>query len=460
MTRPHVLVIEDDDRCRTTLTDWLIDDGFEVIAAADGETGLARAAEADVVVLDYNLPDIDGFEVLRRIARMNPDVPVIMMTGHASVEHAVAAMKRGAFHYVPKPMELASIAELVRGALRVSVARRRRQDRTAIDDPCAAIIGRSSQTEAVRKMIRKLGRSGATVLITGESGTGKDLAARAVHAASPRASGPFTNITCTALPTTLLESELFGHERGAFTDAKVRRQGLIEQSVGGTVFLDEIGDMDPMLQAKLLRVLEEKRFRRVGGNEDLQADVRVLAATNVDLESAVARKEFREDLYYRLAVLMLHVPPLRERRDDIEVLVEHFVAQVSADLGGSPVRVSEGAMRALVTHAWPGNVRELRNVIERAVLLADGAPIEPDDLQLAGAGGGRTGPLVYLPPGGLQLRDVERDLVVQALERTDGNITHAARLLGMSRDQVRYRVQKFELGSDDGGREPDPDPVR
>ena len=305
-------------------------------------------------------------------------------------------------------------------------------------------------------MIRRLGRSGATVLITGESGTGKDLAARALHAASPRGDGPFTNITCTALPSTLLESELFGHERGAFTDAKARRRGLIEQSAGGTVFLDEIGDMEPGLQAKLLRVLEDKRFRRVGGNEDVEADVRILAATNVDLKAAVARKEFREDLYYRLAVLMLHIPPLRERRDDIEPLVRHFVGRASAELGGPAPRVSDAAMRELTTHAWPGNVRELRNVIERAVLLAEGGTIEPDDMQLAGGDGTGAGRLVHLPPGGVDLRTVERDLVEQALERTGGNITHAARLLGMTRDQVRYRVQKFGLGS--GRAEPDPEP--
>ena len=461
MPGSHVLVIDDDERCSSSLKDWLTGDGFVVTAVGRGRAGLLHAGPVDVVLLDYKLPDIDGFEVLRRLSARDPSVPVIMMTGHASVEHAVEAMKCGAFHYVVKPVGLASVAECVREALVVSAARKRVSGEATDADPCAPIIGVSKKIAAVRTMIGKLGRSGATVLITGESGTGKNLAARALHRTSPRAAGPFTNITCTALPTTLLESELFGYERGAFTDAKARRRGLLEQAAGGTVFLDEIGDMEPVLQAKLLRVLEEKRFRRVGGNEDLVADVRVLATTNVDLMAAVASKDFREDLYYRLAVLKLHIPPLRERREDIEPLVTHFVAQACLELGVAERRVSDAAMRELTTHAWPGNVRELRNVVERAVLLADGDAIEPADLQLAGGGGDARAPQLALPPGGVDVRHLERELVEQALERTAGNATHAGRLLGMSRDQIRYRVSKFGLnaGRPDSESDPDSDPA-
>ena len=308
-----------------------------------------------------------------------------------------------------------------------------------------AIVGRSTAITELRTLVHKLGgRGDATVLVTGESGTGKDLVARAIHGCSPRSSHPFVNVTCTALPSQLLESELFGHERGAFTDAKTRHLGLLEQARGGTLFLDEIGDMEPALQAKLLRVLEEKRFRRVGGTADIDADVRIVAATHADLRARVRAGTFRQDLYYRLAVLLVDVPSLRVRKEDVEELALFFLGRVCMSAGKRCVHLSRSAVRKLEQYDWPGNVRELRNVIERAVYLTDGASIRAADLQLASSCGSST-PMFALPPEGIDLDALQRDLVVQALERSRGNVTQAARLLGLNRDQMRSRVQKYGL---------------
>jgi two-component system response regulator AtoC len=309
-----------------------------------------------------------------------------------------------------------------------------------------AIVGRSAAITELRSLIQKVGCTGdATVLIAGESGSGKDLVARAIHGSSRRRSHPFVNVTCTALPTNLLESELFGHERGAFTDAKTRHLGLLEQARGGTLFLDEIGDMEPTLQAKLLRVLEDRRFRRVGGTADIDADVRIVAATHADLRARVQVGKFREDLYYRLAVLLVDVPSLRTRTDDVEPLARFFLARMCGAAGKPILQVSSAALRKLEQHDWPGNVRELRNVIERAVYLTDGTSIGSADLRLAYAPQPSTC-MFELPAGGIDIEALQRDLVVQALERTRGNVTQAARLLGMNRDQMRYRVAKYSLG--------------
>ncbi|MCX4243499.1 sigma-54-dependent transcriptional regulator [Paraliomyxa miuraensis] len=443
-------MVEDDDEARAALRIWLEREGFAVCTSPCGRQALAVPASGlDAVVLDFGLPDVDGFDVLRRLRATAPRLPVIMLTGQGSVEHAVEAMKRGAFHYVTKPVALDELARVLREA--VAIRRRPQQVRRAGPspsaaleaDPTTALVGPSEAMARVRGLIHKLGRaSEATVLVTGESGTGKDLAARALHAVSARAGRRLTNVTCTALPTTLLESELFGHERGAFTDAKARHRGLLEQAAGGTIFLDEIGDMDPSLQAKLLRVLEDKRYRRVGGTEDLWADVRVVAATHVDLPAAVREGRFREDLYYRLAVLVLPMPALRERPQDVPALVRSFLERHAAD-GDEIPRVTDDALRTMMAHDWPGNVRELRNVIERAVVLCEDGIIDVDDLELLRPPTSHGVAELSLPTGGIDIRRLERELLLQALERTRGNVTRAARLLGMSRDQVRYRIQKL-----------------
>ncbi len=318
--------------------------------------------------------------------------------------------------------------------------------KAATADSLDVVIGESEAMRTVKALVRKVARSPlSTILLRGDSGTGKNLLARAIHARSARADGPFLNITCSSLPETLLESELFGHERGAFTDAKQQRRGLLQQADGGTVFLDEIGDISAALQIKLLRFLEERIFRRLGGAEDIRVDARVVAATHCDLEAAVARGDFREDLYYRLSVLPVALPPLRERRGDIPLLVQHFIAGFNLELGKKVSAVSPEALARLEAHAWPGNVRELRNVVERAMLLAESGTLEADDLVLLPA---RERPACgfALPPEGIDFAALERDLVAQALERAGGNQTHAARLLRLSRDQLRYRVEKFGLG--------------
>ena len=315
-------------------------------------------------------------------------------------------------------------------------------------DPLDAIIGESAPMQAVKSLVRKVARSPAsTVLLRGESGTGKNLVAQALHQRSQRADGPFLNITCSSLPETLLESELFGHERGAFTDAKQKRSGLLQLAHHGTAFLDEIGDISPALQVKLLRFLEERVFRRVGGAADVRVDARIVAATHHDLEAAVADGRFRSDLYYRLSVLPVHLPPLRERAGDVTRLARHFVALFAEELGRSIAGISPAALERLAEHSWPGNVRELRNVIERAVLLAEGDVLQSQDLVLLTPPPQAAAARFQLPPDGLDLAALERDLVAQALAHAGGNRTRAARLLHLSRDQLRYRVEKFGLGA-------------
>jgi two-component system, NtrC family, response regulator AtoC len=319
--------------------------------------------------------------------------------------------------------------------------------KTETSDPLDAIIGGSEAMRAVKSRIRKVARSPAsTVLLRGESGTGKNLLARALHLRSRRAQGPFLNITCSALPDSLLESELFGHERGAFTDAKQQRKGLLQQADGGTAFLDEIGDISPAMQVKLLRFLEERVFRRVGGSHDIHVEARIVAATHCDLEAAVAAGAFREDLYYRLSVLPVKLPPLRERRGDIALLVRYFVGNLNREFEKNVTAISPAALARLEAYHWPGNVRELRNVVERAMLLVEGSTLEAGDLELLPARG-RAAPILELPAEGVDLAALERDLVAQALAAASGNKTQAARLLHLSRDQLRYRVEKFDLAS-------------
>jgi two-component system response regulator AtoC len=453
----RVLVVDDEQLIRWSLTERLREDGYDVAEAATAAEAIDRAdVGVDLALLDYKLPDEDGVVVLRKLHEMDPDTLVIMLTAHTSVETVVQAMKAGAFDYATKPFDLDDVSRRVARALETT--RLRRELRTLRDSLArpfglASIIGESEPLQSVKSLVRKVAASpSSTVLVMGESGTGKDLVAKVIHYLSGRAARPFLNITCSALPEALLESELFGHERGAFTDARQQKRGLLEQADEGTVFLDEIGEMTPALQAKLLRVLEEKAFRRIGGTGDIHVDVRVVAATNRDLEERVRSGHFREDLFYRLNVLRVEMPPLRARTGDIALLAQHFVETFSREFK-RPVRgLSHSAEAALTAYGWPGNVRELRNLVERAVLLCEGELLQPadfDSLHTAKAKPASANGGFALPAEGVNLEEVERSLVVQALERAGGNQTRAAAFLGMHRDQIRYRVEKFGLKKSD-----------
>jgi len=450
MQAATVLVVDDEQLIRWSLAERLKQEGYRVVEADTAASALERHAEGvDLILLDYKLPDGDGLSVLKQVKDADTDTLVILLTAHSSVDMAVAAMKGGAYHYANKPFNLDEIALLVEKALETTRLRREvRALRASQAQPFGIdrIVGESRAIAEAKALMLKVAASPAsTVLLTGESGTGKDLAAKVLHYASSRASRPFMNITCSALPDTILESELFGHERGAFTDARSQKRGLLESADGGTVFLDEIGEMAPQLQAKLLRFLEDKTFKRVGGVADIKVDVRVIAATNRQLEDEVKKGRFREDLYYRLNVLPIVLPPLRSRPEDIPALVHYFVDAYNTEFRKRVRGVSGEAMRVLKSYGWPGNVRELRNAVERAMLLAEGDQLTADHFPVATSAGARLTEAVELPASGIDLEQLERSLVVQALERSGWNQTRAAVLLGLNRDQIRYRIEKFKL---------------
>jgi len=450
MLNPTVLVVDDEQLIRWSLTERLKDEVYRVVEAETAASALERHAEGvDLVLLDYKLPDGDGMSVLKQIKDADEDTLVILLTGHSSVDMAVDAMKHGAYHYANKPFNLDEIAVLVEKALETTRLRREVKALRASQGPSFGIdriVGDSRAVRDAKGLLQKVAQSPAsTVLLTGESGTGKDLAAKVVHHLSDRAGRPFMNITCSALPDTILESELFGHERGAFTGADRQKRGLLETADGGTVFLDEIGEMAPQLQAKLLRFLEEKTFKRVGGVVDIRVDVRVVAATNRKLEDEVKKGRFREDLYYRLNVLPIVLPPLRTRAEDIPALVNYFVDAYNREFRKKVRGVSDEAIKRLTTYGWPGNIRELRNAVERAMLLVEGDTLTAEQFPMAEAGAARLTEGVELPPTGIDLEQLERSLVVQALDRSGWNQTKAAGFLGLNRDQIRYRIEKFKL---------------
>jgi DNA-binding NtrC family response regulator len=451
----NLLLVEDDALTRRSIASRLRTAGHRVREAdsVGAARSLVSAESFDVVLLDHRLPDGSGFDVMQDVDSRLGGVPIVMLTAHASVDHAVEAMRRGAFAYVQKPVEPEELdAHVARAMETVDLRRENGRLRRLAEEVGGAddFLGSSAAASALREQVRRVARSPArAVLLEGESGSGKGLVARMIHAESPRAGKPFVSITCSAMPEALLESELFGHEPGAFTDARKRKIGLVEAAEGGTLFLDEIGDMAPALQAKLLGILEERRFRRLGGLREIDSDVRVLSATHRDLRALVKSGAFREDLLYRLRVVPLRIPALRERLEDVPALAERFAQQVAADAGRPAVRLSAAALSALARRGWPGNVRELRNAVERAVILAPGSEIDAEAFSEE-VGPARaededraSGPA--LPPGGIKIEEWTDALVRQALERSHGNQSAAARLLGMSRDQVRYRMQRLGL---------------
>jgi DNA-binding NtrC family response regulator len=448
MNHANILVVDDESLVRWSLKERLEEHGYDVAEAETSAAALGQPiADIDLVLLDFKLPDGDGLDVLRQIKERSPDTLVIMMTGYSTVENAVEAMKRGAYHYVNKPFNLDEVMLLVEKALETSQLRREvraLRSGQGKEFGLAAIIGESEAMKTAKALMARVAASPAsTVLLSGETGTGKDLAAKAIHFNSGRAARQFVNITCSALPEQLLESELFGHERGAFTDARQQKRGLFETADGGTLFLDEIGEMTLPLQSKLLRFLEEKAFKRVGGLSDIRVDVRVIAATNRDLEEEVKGGRFREDLFYRLQVMPIALPPLRARLGDVPLLAAFLIDRFNTEFRKKVRGLSPSATQMLEQYGWPGNVRELRNAIERAMLLADGDRLEASDLTTLTR---TVSPVQFkLPAEGVNIEDVERQLLVQALERSKGNQTQAAQLLGINRDQVRYRIEKFGL---------------
>jgi len=451
--RPVILIVDDDPGIRESFR-LILEEHYELIEAGDGRQAIeiVRTSDIDLVLLDIRLPEMDGIEVLERIKALDDQVEVILVTAVKTVRTAVAAMKLGAFDYVTKPFEEDDLLSVVRRALERRSLEREvvflRSELARRHDP-GEIVGHHPEMQKLFRLIAQVARNATTVLITGESGTGKELVARAIHRQSPRRDKPFVPVNPAALSETLLESELFGHEKGSFTGAFQRKLGKLEMAQGGTLFLDEIGTLKPELQGKLLRVLQEREIERVGGTRTIRIDVRVIAATNADLKQAVATHAFREDLYYRLNVMPISVPPLRDRRDDIPLLVEHFIRRYNAEMNKHVDGLSPEAMTVLREYPWPGNVRELQNIIERLVGLVEAPIIGVNDLPLD----------VLLPDSAVRLRqaetlplrqateEFEKQIVMRVLERVRWNRSEAARILGIHRNSLKTMLTRWDLGN-------------
>jgi DNA-binding NtrC family response regulator len=449
MKKPSILLIDDDDSLRRVMEFSLTEAGYMVQTAASGEEGLMLFERGffDAVITDITMPGISGMEVLAKIRERDEGLPVIVITAYGTIESAVEAMKQGAFDYITKPFNRDELRLTLVKALRMRRLEKENVElRAEITDRYRfdSIVGSSEKTRDVLDMAGRVAASDASVLITGESGTGKELLAKGIHYNSPRADGPFVAVNCAAIPEHLIESELFGHVRGAFTGAVKDKEGKFELAASGTLFLDEIGDLRVDLQAKILRVLQERQVDRVGGKHPVSVDVRIIAATNKDIERAVKEGAFREDLYYRLSVITLHMPPLRERRDDIPMLVQHFLKKFNRD---SDVRIDPEALTMLTAYGWPGNVRELENSIERASVLRRGEAITPaelpDKLRKEKASVGNI--ILNLPDEGISLEDLEKNLIIKALEKHKGNQTRAAEYLGITRPTLIYRMDKYGI---------------
>ena len=443
MRKATILVIEDEEKHRRVIGLHLASADYDVKAVGTAEEGWKLAGDVDLILTDLKLPGMDGLEFLGKLRDQNSHTPVIVMSAFGTIENAVEAMKRGAVDFLPKPFSLDHLTVVVEKALEVRKLRdENRELREALGEryKFENIIGHSAAMQEIFATITRVAPTRATVLLAGESGVGKDMIARAIHQHSPRKDRPFVKINCTAIPENLMESELFGYEKGAFTGANVSKPGKFEQANTGTVMLDEIGDVPPSIQVKLLRILQEREFERLGSNKTLQTDVRVVAATNVDLRAALEQGTFREDLYYRLNVVPINIPPLRERKEDIPYLVEHFAKK----FGGE---ISESAMERLTAYHWPGNVRELENVVERSILLASGPRVEAGDVKIEMAPGRARQAFAtdaFLPEG-MTLDQYEQSIIREALKRASGNKSQAARLLGLTRNALRYRLAQMGI---------------
>jgi DNA-binding NtrC family response regulator len=451
---PAVLIIEDEAKMRRLLELNLGEDGFATFSAGDAEAGLKLLREhaIDLVVTDLKLPGMNGLEFLQAVKRQNAALPVVVMTAFGSVETAVEAMKAGASDYVLKPFSLTEMRMVIHKELDVRDLREENRSlREALGRRYAHpnVVSRSAKMQEVLATVERVAPTNSTVLLGGESGVGKDLIARAIHEKSRRASGPFIKINSTAIPENLLESELFGYERGAFTGAAASKPGKFELADKGTLFLDEIGDVPAATQVKLLRVLQEREFERLGGTRTVKVDVRLIAATNRDLRAALEEGTFREDLYYRLNVVPIDIAPLRQRREDIPDLVNLFISRFAADSGKSVESISPEAMQILVNYHWPGNVRELQNIVERACALAKGNVLQAADIHLdVRPAKASNGPGSFLPEG-MTLEQWEDEMVQEALRRANGNKSQAARLLGLSRNALRYRLSKIGIADEE-----------
>jgi DNA-binding NtrC family response regulator len=453
----NILIVEDEPRMRRLLEISLSEDGHTVHAAGDAENGLLhlRKGSADLVVTDLKLPGMNGLEFLQEGKRLNPALPFIVMTAYGSVETAVDAMKAGASDYVLKPFTMAEMKLVINKELDVQQVR---DENVRLKEALGKryhfqnIVGRSKKMQEVLALVERVAPTNSTVLIGGESGVGKDLIARAIHQNSRRASGPFIKINSTAIPDTLFESELFGFERGAFTGALASKPGKFELADKGTLFLDEIGDVPAAIQVKLLRVLQEREFERLGGTKTLKVDIRMITATNRDLRAALEERTFREDLYYRLNVVPIDIPPLREHKEDIPDLVNHFLVRFAADSGKNIEGITPAAISALMEYHWPGNIRQLENSVERAVALSSGRMITENDIHLdsrqsKGAGTASASADQFLPEG-ITLEQWEDNMIREALRRANGNKSQAARLLGLSRNALRYRLGKLGVADE------------
>jgi DNA-binding NtrC family response regulator len=445
MARKNILVVDDEKSQREILEMILTEEGYDVTTAASGEAAIkfAKDRRFDLALTDLKMTGMDGLELLQHLLGLDSSIIVILLTAHGSIDSAKEALRRGAFDYLQKPYDKNALLETINRAL----------DRLdAID---SEIVSASPNMESVKKMILKVARSNSTVLVRGESGTGKELIARAVHNQSPRNTEMFQAVNCAAINENLLESELFGHEKGSFTGAHAEKKGLFEIADRGTLFLDEIGELDVGIQAKLLRALQERKIRRVGGTHEISVDVRVIAATNRDLRAMVTDGRFRDDLYYRINVLSIDVPPLRERREDIPVLIDYFLKKHTRNTSRLIKGLTPETKKVMNDYSWHGNVRQLESAIERAILLCEGDHITLEDLptEVRQDVGPTSDSAFKLPSEGINFEEVERNLITQAMDKTDYNITKAAKLLGLTFRTLQYRLEKFGIKKPDGGEE-------